>query len=171
MKDIMIRTMTLEDLDHYLDLRETVASEARFIGAEAPIDRAGDRDKTVASYVTAGDGCMFVAIFGDRLVGASGVNVHQGIADLGMNIAPEWRGRGIGSALIEASIDWARAQAAHKISLQVWPHNDTAIALYEKYGFVREGYLRRHWRRRNGELWDAVIMGLHLDQGLADGGA
>jgi RimJ/RimL family protein N-acetyltransferase len=44
----------------------------------------------------------------------------------------------------------------------VWPHNDRAIALYEKLGFVEEGRLRRHYRRRNGELWDAVVMGLVL---------
>ena len=167
----MIRTMSIEDLDQYLDLREAVASEARFIGAEAPIDRAGDRDKTVARYVTAEDGCMFVAASDDRLVGTSGVSMRRGVADLGMNIAREWRGRGIGSALIEVSIGWARSQGAHKISLQVWPHNEAAIALYEKYGFEREGYLRKHWRRRNGELWDAAIMGLLLDEAPQDGEA
>ena len=29
--------------------------------------------------------------------------------------------------------------------------------------FQREGYLTRHYRRRSGELWDAIIMGLRLD--------
>ena len=52
----------------------------------------------------------------------------------------------------------------HKIALQVWPHNEAAIALYERYGFEREGYLKRHWRRRSGELWDAVVMGLLLTE-------
>jgi hypothetical protein len=28
---------------------------------------------------------------------------------------------------------------------------------------VEEGRLRRHYRRRNGELWDAVVMGLVFD--------
>jgi len=30
------------------------------------------------------------------------------------------------------------------------------------FGFQREGLLRRHYRRRNGELWDTVVMGLPL---------
>ena len=61
------------------------------------------------------------------------------------------------------AIDQARTAGAHKVALQVWPHNAAAIALYERFGFQREGYLTRHYRRRSGELWDAVVMGLPLD--------
>jgi len=86
-----------------------------------------------------------------------------GVADLGMAVAAAWRGRGIGSALLADAIDRARKAGAHKVALQVWPHNSAAIALYERFGFQREGYLTRHYRRRSGELWDAVIMGLRLD--------
>ena len=89
--------------------------------------------------------------------------LSYGVADLGMLVTPDWRGRGVGSALLTAGIDWARAAGAHKISLQHWPHNDTARALYERFGFEQEGYLRRHYRRKNGELWDAAVMGLLLD--------
>ena len=74
------------------------------------------------------------------------------------------RGRGVGSALIDAAITWARAQGAHKMTLEVWRHNAAARALYGKFGFRDEGLLRRHYRRRNGELWDAVVMGLVLDK-------
>jgi RimJ/RimL family protein N-acetyltransferase len=59
---------------------------------------------------------------------------------------------------------WARRSGAHKVALQVWPHNVAARRLYEKHGFVQEGLLRRHYRRRNGELWDAVVMGMVLDE-------
>jgi RimJ/RimL family protein N-acetyltransferase len=81
-----------------------------------------------------------------------------------MQVARSHRGRGIGSALLEASIEWARQAGAHKVALEVWPHNEAAIALYEKFGFEREGYLRKHWRRRSGELWDSVVMGLVLEE-------
>jgi ribosomal protein S18 acetylase RimI-like enzyme len=86
-----------------------------------------------------------------------------GVADLGMAVADGWRGQGVGSALLAAAIDWARAHGAHKVALQLWPHNTAAQALYEKFGFVVEGRLRRHYPRRNRERWDAVIMGLLLD--------
>ncbi len=44
----------------------------------------------------------------------------------------------------------------------VFPHNEAAIALYRRVGFVEEGLLRRHYRRRDGELWDALLMALYL---------
>jgi RimJ/RimL family protein N-acetyltransferase len=48
------------------------------------------------------------------------------------------------------------------VSLQVWPHNQPARALYRKLGFEDEGVLRGHYPRRDGTLWDAVVMGLLL---------
>jgi putative acetyltransferase len=44
----------------------------------------------------------------------------------------------------------------------VFPHNLAALALYEKHGFVREGLFRSHVRRRTGEIWDSIPMGLLL---------
>jgi putative acetyltransferase len=79
-----------------------------------------------------------------------------------MALAREWRGRGVGSALMEVAIVWAREQGMHKLSLGVWPHNAAAIALYRKYGFVEEGRRIKHARRQSGELWDIVEMGLLL---------
>jgi RimJ/RimL family protein N-acetyltransferase len=45
----------------------------------------------------------------------------------------------------------------------VWPHNDDALRLYEKFGFEREGVLRGHYRRQDGELWDAIVTGRLLE--------
>ena len=44
-----------------------------------------------------------------------------------------------------------------KLELHVFPHNEPAIALYEGFGFVKEGYRRGHYRR-GGELIDAILM-------------
>lgn len=98
-----------------------------------------------------------------RLVGEANAHLIGGRADLGMQVAAEYRARGVGTALLRATIEWARAKNAHKVTLQVWPHNEQARRLYEPFGFLEEGRLRRHYRRRTGELWDAIIMGLVLD--------
>jgi ribosomal protein S18 acetylase RimI-like enzyme len=79
-----------------------------------------------------------------------------------MIVAREWRGRGVGSALMEAAIAWAREHGLHKLSLSVFPHNDAAIALYRKFGFVQEGHRRNQLLRASGELWDMLDMGLLL---------
>ena len=68
----------------------------------------------------------------------------------------------MGSALVAAAIDWAREHNLHKLSLSVFAHNTAAIALYDKFGFIEEGRRVRHFRRANGELWDALEMGLLL---------
>jgi ribosomal protein S18 acetylase RimI-like enzyme len=46
-----------------------------------------------------------------------------------MAVLSGWRRRGAGSALLRVFIEWAEEAGAHKVSLQVWPHNRAAIAL------------------------------------------
>jgi RimJ/RimL family protein N-acetyltransferase len=109
------------------------------------------------------DATLLVAEDDGRILGVLGIEIAPyGVAELGMHVAADRRRQGVGSALLADGIDWARSAGAHKVSLQYWPHNEAAGALYRKFGFEEEGVLRRHYRRRSGELWDAVVMGLLL---------
>lgn len=156
-----VRPAAVADLEAVADLFGQVAAEGRWIGTEE-VDREralADLSASIASPVAA----VFVADAVGRVVGRIGLTLRPyGVADLGMMVAADWRGRGVGSALLGAGIDWAGAAGAHKLALQLWPHNEAARALYAKFGFADEGLLRRHYRRRNGELWDAAVMGLLL---------
>jgi RimJ/RimL family protein N-acetyltransferase len=105
----------------------------------------------------------FVAVAGDEIVGSLHVQASpHGFGELGMSVAREWRGRGVGSALIAAAIEWARERGLHKLSLGVFAHNEAGIALYRKFGFVEEGRRVKQYRRQSGELWDSIEMGLLL---------
>jgi RimJ/RimL family protein N-acetyltransferase len=157
-----VRRADVSDVESLLDLYEAVAAEGRYIGRELPVDRDALRPAWVES-VGDPEGAWFVAEIDGELVGSASIQ-GRGVAHLGMQVARSHRGHGIGSSLLEASIGWARHAGAHKVALEVWPHNNAAIALYEKFGFEREGYLRKHWRRRSGELWDSVVMGLVLEE-------
>ena len=160
---VTVRDATLADVDAVLGLVVAVAGEGRWISVEAPVDVEGRRRRVVED-VEGDDTIALVAEAGGELVGQLDLRLARyGVADLGMLVAAGWRGRGVGTALLAEGIERARAAGAHKLALQVWPHNAAAIALYERFGFRREGLLRRHYRRRSGELWDAVIMGLPLD--------
>ena len=80
-----------------------------------------------------------------------------GVVYLGMTVDADYRGQGVGTAMMLAAIEWSRAQpGVHKMELEVWPHNAGGLALYRKVGFAIQGRRRRHYRRRNGELWDAI---------------
>ena len=163
-----LRPAEAADFDAYIDAFEAVAAEGRWLGAEAPVDREARR--ATFDRAVAGDGsAVWVADAGGVIVGAVYAGVSAGVVDLGMFVLQGHRGGGIGSALLEAVIDWARRQGAHKISLAAWPTNHPAIGLYARYGFRIEGTRRRHWRRRTGALWDAVLMGLILDEDSAGG--
>ena len=56
-----------------------------------------------------------------------------------MWVAPEARGRGVGGALIDAVVEWARSNGSSEILLDVEDDNESAIALYRSKGFERTG--------------------------------
>lgn len=56
-----------------------------------------------------------------------------------MWVAPEARERGIGSALVDAVVTWARANGFKRLFLDVANENTSAIALYSKKGFHPTG--------------------------------
>lgn len=159
-----VRRATPEDVDAVVDLFVAVVEEERWLGTQPPVDRAAQHARFLEE--TTSDRCAsLVATVDDELVGHARVDMAPyGVAGLGMMVDERWRGRGVGGALVRAVIDAARELGAHKVSLQVWPHNEAARRLYLRHGFVEEGMLRRHYPRRNGQLWDAVVMGLVLDE-------
>jgi RimJ/RimL family protein N-acetyltransferase len=84
------------------------------------------------------------------------------VADLGLMVAAGHRRRGIGRALLTRAVEWAREAHVRKLELHVFPHNEPAIALYEGFGFVREGFRREHYRRGSGYV-DAILMAYWVD--------
>ncbi len=56
---------------------------------------------------------------------------------IAMWVAPGSRGRGLGRALTDAVVDWARERGARLVKLWVTTTNTSAIGLYERCGFRR----------------------------------
>jgi RimJ/RimL family protein N-acetyltransferase len=160
------------DIDALVDQFATVAAEGRWIGSEAPVDREQVRSRYQTRLTEPGHYLTLAELTEPGEPGeAAGTLVGQlhlavaryGVAELGMSVAGSMRGRGVGRALLEDAIAWSTAEPdVHKMALQVWPHNQAALGLYRSCGFVQEGYLTHHYRRRGGEIWDAVVMGRQL---------
>jgi RimJ/RimL family protein N-acetyltransferase len=72
------------------------------------------------------------------------------------------RREGIGTALLQAAVDWARSAGVRKLELHVFPWNEAAIALYERFGFEREGYRKGHYRRGSEDV-DAILMAYRVE--------
>ena len=133
-----------------------VAEERDGIASEPPVDV----EARAASWML--DGTL-VAVAGAELIGLIHVERSRfGSGEIGMLVARDWRGHGVGSALLAAAIGWARERELHKLCLSVFPHNARGIALYRRFGFVEEGRRVKQIRRASGELWDTIEMGLLL---------
>jgi RimJ/RimL family protein N-acetyltransferase len=164
MTEFALRPLRRDDLEALYDLLEEIAAERRWFLAEPPVPRDRWREQTLRSFDD--PYCLFLAAVDadDHIIGElSAFGRKDRPADLGMSVAKAWRGRGVGTALMRECIEWAKRRGVHKLTLQVWPHNQAALRLYEKFGFGREGLLRAHYRRQNGDLWDAIVMGLLLE--------
>jgi RimJ/RimL family protein N-acetyltransferase len=158
MAQFVVRPASVGDARAMAELFAAVAQERDGIATEPPVDveeRAAQFARTAAGSV--------VAVADGRVVGMLHVDVSRhGFGEFGMLVDRGWRGRGTGSALVQATVEWARGHGLHKLCLEVFAHNSAAIALYRKYGFMEEGRLIKQYRRDSGELWDSIVMGLLL---------
>lgn len=108
--------------------------------------------------------CRLVATAGPDIVASAGLHtVHPllrraHVRVLGIAVAPEWQGRGVGRQLIERLLAWADDWAGVlRVELNVHAENERAIALYRSLGFVEEGR-HRGYVLRNGQYVDALTM-------------
>jgi GNAT superfamily N-acetyltransferase len=87
-----------------------------------------------ATFVAVADGCDLGLVRGA---------LHEHFRDAGylisMWVAPEARRQGIGSALVDAVVHWARTHGLSRLLLDVGEGNTPAIALYTRKGFVPSG--------------------------------
>ncbi len=123
---------------------------------------AADERRYLKAVRAHADAAVFVAVDGDEVVARLSIarDPHPAsshVADLGLMVAAGHRRRGIGRSLLEQAEKWAREVGVRKLELHVFPWNDPAIALYESFGFAREGYRKAHYRR-DEEFVDAILM-------------
>jgi len=83
-------------------------------------------------------GFIYLAKDGEKIVGSAGLaKENNSVYELvKMSVAPAFRGKGIARMLIEKCLDKARQVGAGKVFLYSNSQLTTAIALYEKYGFM-----------------------------------
>lgn len=94
--------------------------------------------------------------------GAFDADAHT--TELGVYVAKDERGHGVGNALLSRAVAWAKASPlVERVELEVFAGNARAIHLYEKYGFEREGVKRRKYYR-GGVPVDMWVMALLLEK-------
>lgn len=76
-----------------------------------------------------------------------------------VSILPEFRGKGIGSAIVEESINGVQIRKCDEFYLEVRCSNTDAIRLYERLGFTIKQRLNTYYRDEE----DAFLMSLEFD--------
>ena len=143
MPDVSLRARTDDDLDVLYRLTADLDTwEERNPAEPAPMTRAR---------------------FDALLVGTAslfGVDSFARHAEVGINLLPEARGRGVGTEAMRPLVEFAFVRRnLSRIHLQAIASNTAALRSYEKAGFVVEGRLRKHaWVR--GAYEDIVLMGI-----------
>lgn len=79
------------------------------------------------------------------------------VAQAGTFLLPEWRRRGLGRALFQTTVRFARGAGYAKIVIQVRASNAHAQAFYLRLGFQECGRLRRQVRI-DGKEDDEILM-------------
>jgi RimJ/RimL family protein N-acetyltransferase len=137
----------------------SIAGEWRSAGDERRFLKALRRYPHAAVFVAEHDDGTLI---GRLSVGRDPHPASTHVADVGLMVARGARRQGVGTALLEAAVEWARETGVSKLELHVFPWNEAAIALYDAFGFEREGYRKAHYSR-GGEDVDAILMALDVD--------
>jgi diaminopimelate decarboxylase len=171
LEGVEVRPATPGDARSCLALWSAVVAEGRWVRAE-------EARRSVRQYrhrfrrAWTDDGAEIVAVEGDRVVGHLGIQregmpATRHVATLGLAVAGDHRGRGIGSGLLAAAFRWARGAGVEKVLLSVYPHNSAAVALYRKFGFLEEGRLSGQSRKSYG-YEDEILMAAWIGAARAD---
>ena len=77
----------------------------------------------------------------------------------GLAIHPDQKGRGYGKKMMEEIVEFARSRGFLRIELSVADINTTAINLYERSGFGKEGVLRKYsFLKKEERFMDEILM-------------
>lgn len=167
---IHIRRAIPDDAAELLAYLRMVGGESDNLtfGSEGPgLSDAAQRE-SLARCAAADNALVLVATCDGAIVGSLSFEGgrrqrtrHTG--ELGISVAGELTGQGIGRALMEELIAWAeRSGVIRKLNLRTRTDNLAAIRLYERLGWVVEGRVTRD-QCVGGTYSDTLFMGRAVD--------
>lgn len=157
---MQIREITLDDVPAYRRLLSSVYAEslAYFVSRAPPLEFLCERVRQTLLGVSH----HLVAEFRGELLGWVDLTPYpmetmQHCGDLALGVLKEFRGKGIGTALIEEMAARARRSGLEYLHLEVFASNSSALRLYKSQGFVVDGVRRRAQRCTVTKRYDDIV--------------
>lgn len=167
--NIIIRHAKVEDAHEIAKAEREIAKEPGIFCSQPSELSDENVMNTITTFLKDKTGVYFVAECDGQLVGHAFLEPFhlqslRHVADLNIAVHLGWQKKGIGTKLLQNTIEWAiNSGVLKKIQLNVRASNSIAIALYKKMGFEEEGRLKNRVKV-NDHYVDDIIMGLDLNK-------
>lgn len=169
-KIITIREAITDDADELRKVVKEYVEESEFIPYAQGEFRISleEEQKWIDSFSVIPNALLLVATYERHIVGNMSMNVSvkkmlQHSGGIGLGMLKEWRGKGIGSALFDNLIRWAKEKSTLEILwLETAKDNMAGQALYNKFGFRKIGIFPKFIKHLDGTYTDSITMILNL---------
>ncbi len=117
--------------------------------------------------------CRFVARSGDKILGWVAISpvssrcVYAGVAEVSIYIGEEYKGMGVGTALLNNLIDQSEKEGYWTLQSGIIKENIPSRQLHKKCGFREIGYRERVGKMKNGK-WHDVILVEHRSKNIGN---
>lgn len=143
--DLTIRRLRRGDSDQLLALLEDAFAEefegagTESIAVQRQVRTAGWTQQPGIRHLLTLLGARFayyVAVYRGRVIGSTAIGGGRLLVVSSVAVLPEFRGLGIGEALMELAHRYAVEQGRDRVALDVLAHNTPAVRLYERLGYA-----------------------------------
>lgn len=169
-KTAILRSPIKEDAQAMIDYLNIIGGESDFITfGKNEFSMNVEAEQDYIERINSMDNSKnILIIIEDEIVGIASITSvqkermkHNGT--LGISIRKKYWGIGLGSEIMAYLIDWAKSnKITKKINLLVREDNIRGVKLYEKFGFEKEGLLKKDICV-NGVYYNTIAMGLYID--------
>lgn len=165
-ENLIVRYPESYDVDKLLNFINTVSDEHTFITYQGEHETLESEEKWLTKLLEKIENkkaTHLLAFIGDDLAGQCGIELkdktQKHIGVLGITVAKNYRGQGIGKLIMDLAIKEASKEITELkiVTLEVYSTNKVARDLYKKMGFVEYGNLPGGISR-DGSFEDSILM-------------
>lgn len=165
---ITLREAAVEDAEQLRTAAKEYLTESEYIPySEGEFNLTlEEEEQIIQSFLEQENFLLMLAVYQNQVIGCLNVNgdtkkmMKHGVR-LGIGMLKEWRGKGVGSAMFEYMIKWAKEKTSIELLwLETLASNEAGQCLYRKFGFEQTGIIPKQIKFEDGSYADTIIMSL-----------